>query len=256
MSQPTDSIPTSGHDEPVEDRRPGVFGQGRWVTAVGQVLGNLVVSLVVGDALKDAAEGARSWRVWNWLPFLVVLGLGGTALLRTKGSSEQLLWVCLMLGVAVTAALVRVAGFRHPAAVAALVSALSVALAAGAVVRAEYLREHGEVDVKGRTTVSPSRSLTDGETLDVMVRGTQARTHLRLVLSVADAHEDTDFCTPDTTLDVGPGGGRPPVIGVRSGEVVDLALGGSRPDAQVRVTVRTSPGCQMHVTVRDAVLHG
>ncbi|MDX2604690.1 hypothetical protein PV379_30485 [Streptomyces caniscabiei] len=256
MSQPTDSIPTSGHDEPVEDRRPGVFGQGRWVTAVGQVLGNLVVSLVVGDALKDAAEGARSWRVWNWLPFLVVLGLGGTALLRTKGSSGQLLWVCLMLGVAVTAALVRVAGFRRPAAVAALVSALSVALAAGAVVRAEYLREHGEVDVKGRTKVSPDRPLTDGETLLVRVRSEVPRTHLRLVLTVTDAFPDTAYCAPDTSLDIALEGGRTAVAEVRSGAVVDLPLGGARPDARVGVTVSTSHGCQMHVTVRDAVLHG
>jgi hypothetical protein len=256
MTQPTDSVPKSRHEEPPEDRRPGVWGQGRWVTAVGQVLGNLVVSLVVGDALKDAAEGVRSWRVWNWLPFLMVLGLGGTALLRMQGSSGQVLWVCLMLGVAAVAALVRVAGFRRPAAVAALVSALSVALAAGALVRAEYLRGHGEVDVMGRTTVSPERPLTDGETLDVVVRGGPGRTHLRLVLSVTDAFPDTQFCTPDTVLGVGLDGGHTPVPDIGSGEAVDLPLGGVRSDARVRVTVRTSHGCQMRVTVHDAVLHG
>ncbi|WP_327727849.1 hypothetical protein OG250_13445 [Streptomyces sp. NBC_00487] len=256
MTQPTDSVPKSRHEEPPEDRRPGVWGQGRWVTAVGQVLGNFVVSLVVGDALKDAAEGVRSWRGWNWLPFLVVLALGGTALLRAQGSSGQLPGVCVMLAVATAAALVRVAGFRRPAAVAALVSALSLALAAGALVRAEYLRGHGEVDVEGRTTVTPDRPLTDGETLDVVVRGGVARTHLRLVLSVAEAFPDTQFCTPDTSLDVALDGGRAAVTDVTSGEAVDLPLGGVRPDARVRVVVRAPHGCQMRVTVHDAVLHG
>lgn len=235
----------------------GVRAQGRWVTAVGQVLGNFVVSLVVGDALQSTLVGARNWRLWNWPPFAVVLGLGGAALLRTpEGPGDQFLWPYLMIGTAVLIALVRVAGIRGPAGAQALASALSVALAVGGTVWVEQLRSHGEVDVTGLTTVAPSRPLVDGEGLVVGVDGGPVRTHLRLVLRVDDADPDMQSCTPETTLALRLGGGSNTVSGVRSGRPVDMPLGGARDGLRVTVTVHTDTGCRMNVFVDDAVLHG
>ncbi|MFI1416200.1 hypothetical protein ACH4Y0_40770 [Streptomyces sp. NPDC020707] len=236
---------------------PSVRGEGTWVTAVGQVLGNFVVSLVVGDALQSTLDGARSWRVWNWPPFFVVLGLGGAALLRTpEGPGDQVLWSYLMIGSAVLIALVRVVGIRGRAGAQALASALSVALAVGGTVWVEQVRGHGEADVAGLTTVTPSRPLRDGETLVVGVDGGPVRTHLRLVLRVEDADPDMQSCTPETRLALRLGGGPSTVDDARSGRPVDIRLGGVRDGIRVTVTVRTDAGCRMNVFVDDAVLHG
>ncbi|GGX41215.1 hypothetical protein [Streptomyces fructofermentans] len=238
-------------------RGPDVRAEGRWATAVGQVLGNFVVSLVVGDALRNTLDGARSWRVWNWPPFAVVLGLCGVALVRTpEGPAGQFLWVRLALGAAVLIAFVRVAGARGPAAVQALASALSVALAVGGAVRTEQLRVHGEVDVTGLVRVVRPGPLKDGETLTLVVSGGPHRTHLRLVLQVEDETPARQSCTPDTDLAVRLEGGRNTAGDVRSGRPVELPLGGAKGVLTVLVTVRTDKGCSMNVFVDDAVLRG
>ncbi|MBV1937214.1 hypothetical protein [Streptomyces sp. BV286] len=253
MTRPTDDV----REGTALGRGPQVRAQGRWATAVGQVLGNFVVSLVVGDALQNTLDGARSWRVWNWPPFAVVLGLCGLALVRTpEGPADQFFWVRLALGAAVLIAFVRVAGARGPAAVQALASALSVALAVGGAVRVEQLRVHGEVDVTGLVRVEPSGPLRNGQTITVVVDGGPPRTHLRLVLQVEDANPERQSCTPDTHLSVRLGGGRNTEGDVRSGRPVDLPLGGARDALTVLVTVRTDKGCSMTVFVDDAVLHG
>ncbi|MFC8196733.1 hypothetical protein ACFUTV_15190 [Streptomyces sp. NPDC057298] len=258
MTKPADGVREGAREGAAEVQGgPSARGEGTWVTAVGQVLGNFVVSLVVGDALRSTLDNARSWRVWNWPPFAVVLGLGGAALLRApEGPGGQLLWPYLMIGAAALIALVRVAGIRGHAAVQAVASALSVALAVGATVWVEQLRGHGEVDVTGLTTVAPSRPLGDGETLVVGVDGGPVRTHLRLVLRVDDADPDMQSCTPETRLGLRLGGGPSTVTEVRSGRPVELPLGGARDGIRVTVTVHTDAGCRMNVFVDDAVLHG
>jgi hypothetical protein len=179
MTQPADDVREDVRRGTSGEERPSVWAQGKWVTAVGQVLGNFVVSLVVGDALQSTFEGARKWRLWNWPPFAVVLGLCAAALIRApEGPAGQFLWVYLMLGAALLITFVRVAGIQGPATVQGLASALSVALAVGGMVWVEQLRGHGEVDVTGLATVSPSRPLGGGETLTVNVDGGLARTHL------------------------------------------------------------------------------
>lgn len=244
-------------------RSPEVGGsetraEGNKAVAVGRVLGNFVISLVVGDGLKNAMGDASTWRVWNWPPFLIVVGLGAAALvIAPEGAQSQYTGVYVLLGLAVLLAGARIVGIVAPPATKALVSALSVLLAVGALLWVDRLTEHGEVNVTGRAEVSGPAPVGDGQTLSVAVADAPSRTHLRLALTVRDAVPAAQSCTPETTLTVAlrGGGADSAHTDVRAGQQVDLPLGGAK-GVRVDVTVHTDPGCRMTVSVDNAVLHG
>ncbi|GAA1924147.1 hypothetical protein GCM10009837_56810 [Streptomyces durmitorensis] len=232
--------------------------EGNKAVAVGRVLGDFVISLVLGDGLKNAVGDASTWRVWNWPPFLIVLGLGTTALVIAPGGPQsQYAGVYVLLGLALLLAGARIVGIVAPSATKALVSALSVLLAVGALLWVDRLTEHGEVDVTGRAEISRG-PVENGDLLSVVVADAPSRTHLRLALMVRDAVPDAQSCTPETRLTVAlrGAGANSAHTDVRAGQAVDLPLGGAHGALRVDVTVHTDPGCRMTVSVDDAVLHG
>lgn len=231
------------------------IGQG--AVAVGQVAGDIIMSLFAGDATRFVGD-VKKWSIWNWPPFFLVLAMGAVALIRLpEGPTSQFAAMCLLLGLGVVATGWRVVGMTWSAPWRAFVSVVSVGLAVSGLVVVEHLREHGVVDVTGRSDISPAGPVSDAAALTVAVEGAPGRDHLRLVLSVDDAVPEGQTCTPETSLSVAPAdrAGGSTVTGVRSGEAVDLPLGGSRDEVRVRVVVHTDQGCRMTVAVADAELY-
>ncbi|NGN64888.1 hypothetical protein G5C51_13400 [Streptomyces sp. A7024] len=136
--------------------------------------------------------------------------------------------------------------------------ALPFPLLIAGVIWTELVRDTGEVDVTGRTHISP-KVVQNGDTLTVTLEGQPNRHRLRLTLRAADAPGDwsgSQFCVPETQLGVAllGGNGKAQAERVDSGEHVDLRLGGST-KVRAQITVHTDLGCHMEVSVLKAVLH-
>ncbi|WP_405716403.1 MULTISPECIES: hypothetical protein [unclassified Streptomyces] len=228
-------------------RRQGnrVRSTGDNTVTIGQHIGNIIINLFAGP------------RGWNWPPFLTVVAFWMLAYVyRAEGPQSQL-W--LMYGTfiaAVALTVVRMLADTEKKALRAVVTMLALALTAFASARMLDLREKGDLLVTATTTIEPSTPLGDGGKSVVTVRAEAERSHLRLVLTVTDGAPGAQYCEPETTVDVGLAGrSEAEIPRARSGESVELALGGRTKTARALVTVRTSPGCLMRVSVTKAVLY-
>ncbi|MPY62875.1 hypothetical protein [Streptomyces spongiae] len=217
--------------------------------------------MVIGEAVAKAL-GSPAGRMWNWASFLLVLTLTSVAIIRSPGGpGGESTGVLLMCGLAFLASLWRAVGVGRLDSGShvgrrATVSALSLTLAISGLAWSEELRVHGDVDVRGRTSISPADSLESGTTAAVSVDRAPTRARLRVTFAVTDALPAAQSCTPDTRLDVGAAADPHSAYrGVRSGSAVDIPLGGQRPHIRLRVTLRTDPGCSMNVSIAEAVLH-
>ncbi|MER7173038.1 hypothetical protein [Streptomyces mesophilus] len=223
---------------------PSATSTGDNSLSIGQNIGNVIVSLMAGPG------------AWNWPPFCVVVAVGTYAYTRTPEASTQLALVhaLFLTALVLTVARTLIAPARKQA--RAMVTALALVLTALGFLRVEELRESGDVDVTDSTRITPAEPLETGEIFTVTAPGEPHRAWLRLTLKVSDGAPGVQTCTPDTTLDVrllGPGNTTTP--DVRSGEPVELDLTRKATTFQAEVTVRTPQGCEMNVSVADAVLH-
>ncbi|MEV6962195.1 hypothetical protein AB0M97_23990 [Streptomyces sp. NPDC051207] len=225
--------------------------------AIGFV-SKLFFSVFVGDVV-EFADKARRWGGWNWPPFLLVLALGTFALITAPdGPFRQFVWVYAAFGTAVALALARllalaseVRGRRWRV----LMSATAVICAVAGTIGMDHLAEHGEVDVTGRTRIIPGTA-TDGSRLRLVVDSPADRSRLRLTLTIRDAALDQQYCVPETeyTAEL-PGNANSRVEHVRSGQTVELALGGLRGEIEALITLATDENCRMNLSVADVVLH-
>ena len=231
---------------------------GRGAPAIGKV-SRLFLSVFAGD-VSDLTGRAKPWSGWNWPPFVLVVGLGSTALITAPvGPARQFHWVWAASAISVAMSFVRVVGVpggRRSALWRPLLTASSLLLAVVGLTAMRYLADHGEIAVTAR--ISPSTA-TNGSTLQVVVDSAPQRAYLRLRLSIDDADDagGRQACTPSasyTAQRVG-GGDAGPATGKRSGEAVEFRLGGSRDDIRVRVTLTVDEGCAMKIAVTDAALH-
>ncbi|MFF3286730.1 hypothetical protein [Streptomyces sp. NPDC003023] len=225
--------------------------------AIGFV-SKLFLSVFFGDVDKFA-DTAKRWSGWNWPPFLLVLSLGTFALINAPdGPLRQFVWVYLAIGAAVVLALVRLvapSGETRARRWRVLMSATAVICAFAGTVGMDHLAEHGEIDVTGRTSISPDTA-TAGSELRLVVDNPADRSRLRLTLTIRDAARGSQFCAPETSYSAQlPGNASTRVEGVRSGEAVEFSLGGLRGDIEARITLLTDEGCRMSVSVADVVLH-
>ncbi|MEV5431012.1 hypothetical protein [Streptomyces sp. NPDC052701] len=226
--------------------------------------------MVIGEAVAKAfgeltskAVGPMAGRIWSWSLFLLVLALTSVAIIRSPGGpGGESIGILLVCGLAVLASSWRAIGVgrlepRAPLGRRAAVSALSLTLSISGLVWSEELRNHGDVDVTGLTSISPATSLHNGATAAVGVDRVPARARLRMAFTVSDTVPAAQSCTPDTRLDVGLAGATPQRAhrDVRSGSTVEISLGGQRPRIRLRVILHTAPGCRMNVSIAEAVLH-
>ncbi|QTE03081.1 hypothetical protein [Streptomyces cyanogenus] len=231
---------------------------GNYSPAFGFV-GKLFLSVIVGDVVAFA-DRAKHWGGWNWPPFLLVVLLGSYALISApNGPPHQFVYVYLAIAGSLVLALARLA---HPKSDMlarhwrALISAAAVMLAVAGTVGMDYLSDHGEIDVSGRTSLTPRGEVTRGSELSLVVAGPTDRAHLRLQLTISDAKEDEGFCKPESRYAAQiRDRGSTRVEEVRSGRTVDFPLGGLQGQIEVQITLWTEEGCQMNVSVAEAVLH-
>ncbi|NUK46097.1 hypothetical protein HRW13_35700 [Streptomyces lunaelactis] len=243
-----------------DDRRGDdvqVASHGEGAPAIGKV-GKLFLSVFVGDPAEFIGNVKR-WSGWNWPPFFLVITLGAVALIIAPGGpTDQFLWVYFAIGAAVVVAFCRVIGVgsRDSSAVwRALMTGGSLLLAVLGIVGMDHLADHGEVDVTGRTRISPATG-TNGSGLRVVGNAPPERAQLRLVLTVADAVPGAQSCTPDTEMAVQlPNNANTLVADVTSGQPVEFPLGGLRDRIVVDVDLLTEDGCRMSVSVAEAALH-
>lgn len=237
-------------------RGPGASAIGTFVVVIGEA-----VAKAFGE-LAAKVVGPPAGRMRNWFLFILVLTLTSVAIIRSPGGpggeSNGVLLVC---GLAVLASGWRAIGLGWlgpgaPVARHATVSALSLTLAITGPVWSEELRRHGDVDVRGRASVSPATSLQDGTAATVDIDDVPTRARLRVAFAVSDTLPAAQSCTPETRLDVGANADPHSVHrDVRSGSAVDIPLGGQRTQIRLRVTLRTDPGCRMNVSIAEAVAH-
>ena len=242
----------------MNEARPGddvrITGEG---TLIGKV-GKLFLSVFVGDVV-ELADKAKRWSGWNWPPFLLVVTLGSTDLISAPdGPVRQFLWVHLAIGTAVTLALIRLvtpSGGNRGLRRRMLMSATAVLCAFAGTVGMDNLADHGEIDVTGRTRISPGTA-TDGSKLRLTVDSPAERSHLRLTLTITDALPGSQSCTPETSYSAQlPGNENTRVEGVRSGQAVEFPLGGLQGEIVALVTMATDAGCRMRVSVADVALY-
>lgn len=229
--------------------------------AIGKV-SQLAMSFFAGDG-RQLAEDAKAWNIWNWPPFLLVVGLSATAkLIQPRGPAAQFWWVWVAIAVAFALSLVRLVGV--PGALASrvrrsLMSALSLALAVTALVGMDQLKQHGEVNVTGQTRLTPSSTVHNGSHFHVTVQHPPDRSYLRLKLNIEDAPARTDIqsCTPSTrySAQVARTSDTRRKRALRSGRSVELRLRGPHDDVRVDITLTTDSGCLMKATVAEAALH-
>ncbi|GFH36834.1 hypothetical protein [Streptomyces pacificus] len=226
--------------------------------AIGFV-GKLFLSIFVGDVV-EFADRAKHWGGWNWPPFLLVLLLGSYALISAPdGPPHQFVYVYLAIAGSLVLALGRLA---HPKSDRlarhwrVLMSAAAVMLAVAATVGMDYLSDHGEIDITGRTSLTPRGEVTSGSELSLVVTGPTDRAHLRLKLTISDAKGDQGFCEPESRYAAQlRDRASTRVEEVRSGRTVDFPLGGLQGQIEVQIALRTNEGCQMNVSVAEAALH-
>ncbi|WP_405506643.1 hypothetical protein OG323_07365 [Streptomyces cyaneofuscatus] len=224
--------------------------------AIGFV-GKLFLSVFLGDS-ADFTDRAKGWSVWNWPPFLLVVLVGAYALIVAPvGPARQFLWVYLALGTAVALALIRLVlparGTRAPWRV--LLSAAALMCSCAGAVGMDHLADHGEIDVTGRIEISGG-AVTDGSQLRLVVRSPADRARLRLTLTIRDAATAAQFCAPETRYSAQLlGNTSTRVDDVRSGQSVELPLGGLQGAIDVEITLLTEEGCRMNLSVANAVLH-
>ncbi|MFI6207401.1 hypothetical protein ACIBAI_13495 [Streptomyces sp. NPDC051041] len=227
--------------------------EGSNALSIGQVVGNLILKFFTG------VGDVERWSVWNWVPCGVVLALCAvSALLVPEGPWTQFAGAAVCLALPLVATFWRAIWGRDRAMWwRALLSWGSVALAVAGLAQTVHLRAHGEVDVKGSTSIRPDSPVGDGAALTVTVDSGTVRRHLRLTLGVAEGSVGTQSCAPDTTFDVALAGRQPEAENrsLTSGTTADIALGGQPTDVRVSVTVHTLPGCLMEISVDSAVLH-
>jgi hypothetical protein len=225
--------------------------------AIGFV-SKLFLSVFVGDVV-EFADKAKRWGGWNWPPFLLVLSLGSVALLSAPdGPFHQFVWVYTAIGAALALALARLiapSGGRRARRWRVLVSATAVICAVAGTIGMDHLAEHGEIDVTGRTRITPDTA-TNGSRLRLVVDSAAERSRLRLTLTITDAARRSQFCGPETTYTAElPGNANTRVEGVRSGQAVEFPLGGLEGEIEARITLLTDEGCRMSLSVADVVLH-
>lgn len=169
---------------------------------IGKV-GRVVLSLFAGD-VSEFSGRAKRWSGWNWPPFFLVLALGATALIAgPSGPARQFVWVYAAIGTAVVLSFCRVVGVvgdsRSPVP-RALVQGSALLLAVLGLVGMDHLAEHGEIDVTGRTHLSPSGPMTRMSAAQIVVDGPAQRSWLRLTVAVEDADPLQQSCTPESEL--------------------------------------------------------
>ncbi|MEW2635157.1 hypothetical protein AB0903_26800 [Streptomyces sp. NPDC048389] len=223
------------------------------------LIGKVVLSFFAGDAVDAFADKAKRWGGWNWPPFLLVVLLGSYALISAPdGPPRQFLWVYLAIATAVGLALARLivpAGVKWARHWRVLMSATALMCAVAGTVGMNYLAEHGEIDVTGRTGITGG-TFTDASQLRLVVDSPADRSRLRLTLTIRDAARASQFCAPETSYSAElRGNASTRVEGVRSGQTLDFPLGGLQGLIEVRIILRTDAGCRMSVFVADAVLH-
>ncbi|WKV75555.1 hypothetical protein AW27_030950 [Streptomyces sp. PCS3-D2] len=226
--------------------------------AIGFV-GKLFLSVLVGDVV-EFADRAKRWGGWNWPPFLLVVMLDGYALISAPaGPPHQFLSVYLAIAGSLVLALARLAHPRSDSPARhwrVLISAAAVMLAVAATVGMDHLSDHGEKDVTGRTSLTPPGEVTPGSELTLVVAGPTDRAHLRLKLTISDAHPDRGFCDPETHYAAQlRDRAATRVKEMRSGRTADFPLGGLQGRIEVQITLWAEEGCRMNVSVAEAVLH-
>ncbi|MFF2363820.1 hypothetical protein ACFVU0_14040 [Streptomyces sp. NPDC058122] len=226
--------------------------------AIGFV-GKLFLSIFVGDVV-EFADRVKHWGGWNWPPFLLVVLLGSYALISAPdGPPHQFVYVYLAIAGSLVLALARLAhprSDRLPRHWRVLISAAAVMLAVAGTVGMDYLSDHGEIDVSGRTRLTPRGEVTTGSELILVVTGPTDRAHLRLKLTISDANEDEGFCKPESRYAAQlRDHASTRVEEVRSDRTIDFPLGGLQGQIEVQITLWTDEGCQMNVSVAEAVLH-
>ncbi|MFI1934112.1 hypothetical protein [Streptomyces sp. NPDC020330] len=236
-----------------------MVGKTRWFV-------NIPLSFVVGD-VREASEGVKGLSIWNWPPFVVMAGLAGVAAyLYPGGPQSQFLWAYFAFALAAGLAILRILGIpavgeHRTGAVSGwrrlrpLISLLSVAFALAAVVRIDYLADHGEVEATGRVEVSP-RDGRDGKEFTVNLKDLPPRERLRISLTISDARPATQSCAPDSTLDI--------VLAddastldkkVPSGRPVEFQIN-DRKQVAILATLTAPEGCLMSISTAEATLHG
>ncbi|TQK50117.1 hypothetical protein FBY35_0425 [Streptomyces sp. SLBN-118] len=226
---------------------------------IGKV-GRVVLSLFAGDVTEFSGT-AKRWSGWNWPPFFLVLALGATALIMgPPGPTRQFAWVYAAIGLAVGLSFCRVVGVggesRSPVP-RALMQGSALLLSVLGLVGMDHLAEHGEIDVTGRTHLSPPGPMTRTSAAQIVVDGDAQRSWLRLTLAVEDAAPREQSCTPESEIALqlvgGSKSGR--VDGVHAGTPVELRLGGSRTAVRVQVALSAEEGCLLAVSVASAAFH-
>ncbi|MGW7355615.1 hypothetical protein ACWGI0_02775 [Streptomyces sp. NPDC054802] len=227
--------------------------------AIG-IIGKVVLSLFAGDAVDKFADKAKRWNGWNWPPFLLIVLLGGYALITAPdGPLRQFVWVYLALGVAVGLALTRLiapAGERRARRWRVLMSATALICAVAGTVGMDHLADHGEINVTGRTDIKGGETVTNGSRLRLVVDSPVDRSRLRITLAIRDAARAAQFCAPETTYSAElRGNASTRVEDVKSGQTIEFPLGGLQGEIEVGIILSTDEGCEMGLFVADAVLH-
>lgn len=226
--------------------------------AIGFV-GKLFLSVFVGDVV-EFADKAKRWSGWNWPPFLLVVLLGGFALITAPdGPLRQFVWVYLAICAAVGLALARLvapAGEKRARRWRVLMSATALICAVAGTVGMDHLADHGEINVTGRTSIKGGDTVTNGSRLRLVVDSPADRSRLRLTLSIRDAARAAQFCAPETTYSAElRGNASTRVEDVKSGQTIEFPLGGLQGEIEVGIVLSTDEGCEMGLFVADAVLH-
>ncbi|WP_405686904.1 hypothetical protein [Streptomyces sp. NBC_00057] len=217
---------------------------------IGQIIGN---PLFIGTSSRERDHRSL---VWNWVPSaLVFLSLVIALAREPEGPRAQFLPVYAVLLVSFLIAFLRATvGVDWSRAARAAVSWVSVVIAVLGCLAMEDLREHGEVDVMGRITLTPSKNLTDGEQFVVVIKDGPPRGRLRLALDADEARGagDVQRCRPDTRFVLpGPDGGTDDASGLNTRHELPVR----DTPARFSITLRTGEDCRMDVSAAEAVLH-
>lgn len=215
---------------------------------IGQIIGN---PLFIGTSNRERDHRSP---IWNWVPCGLVFLAVVVALIREPdGPRGQFVLVYALLGVPFLVAFLRATvGVDWSRPMRAMVSWAAVLVAVLGCLTMEDLRDRGKVDVTGRAVLKPDKNLGNGDTFILRVLDSPRRSRLRLVLDTEDTDRRDQNCSSDTRFVLPlPGGSN----GVESkpGTPYDLTTGDN--PVKVRITLHTTEGCLMTVSVARAVLY-
>lgn len=249
--------------------------------------GTAVSGSVVGSNLSSTriAHQSNRWytlflweRAAGWSLLPVVVGLIAVAALvrQPQGRMGQFVLVYMLLAAAILASVLlavlagepvgrgraapsparTVGGISSRAGLRLLTVMLCLAAAGSGLLRMEYLRDHGEVDVSG-FRLEKATGVGNGEWATLVLDEGAERDRMKATVSIKDPNPNGGSCARGTDLDVALEGGTPTRTNesLSDGGTADLRLEDKR-EIRVRLTVHTIPGCRVDLGVTGVLLYG